>query len=148
MNEVERYLKRKGVSLRAIMAYRASGAVTPPDLRCETPEPDPRDEDFSGCPSSEVDPAAGEQEAGYFNVEQRTTTAKLPEVNKSRPEWGVISEYLHSEDHRLWEEACLSRMRMLQLLPRPRQLILIFRQEGSYCYYYVLVSLPPIKSQE
>lgn len=39
MGNVERYLKRKGITIRDIMAWRATGATTPPGLRCSTPEP-------------------------------------------------------------------------------------------------------------
>ena len=39
MADAERYLKRKGITTRDIMAWRATGATTPPGLRCFTPEP-------------------------------------------------------------------------------------------------------------
>ena len=39
MGNAERYLKRKGITTRDIMAWRATGATTPPGLRCFTPEP-------------------------------------------------------------------------------------------------------------
>ncbi|KAF7512441.1 hypothetical protein GJ744_001376 [Endocarpon pusillum] len=39
MENAERYLKRKGITTRDIMAWRATGATTPPGLRCYTPEP-------------------------------------------------------------------------------------------------------------
>ncbi|ERF74625.1 hypothetical protein EPUS_00755 [Endocarpon pusillum Z07020] len=38
MENAERYLKRKGITTRDIMAWRATGATTPPGLRCYTPE--------------------------------------------------------------------------------------------------------------